>query len=193
MPLSRFASKTSQQPTKIALRGLLVASFVVQIVAALGTMGYLSFGNGQIAVEKLAQESIAQTGKRVEEKLTGFLESSHWVNQLNALRDRPQGIKLTVRTAPARERVSAVDFSLWEIQQYLDRLKFSHRGQILIIQRSSLLVASSSQESTFRKMSGKPQPEQFYFVRRRSCAIDNCRSADSPVGDAATAAAQRSS
>jgi len=57
---------------------------VVQIVAAVGIVGYLSFRNGQTAVEELAQKLIAQTGKRVEEQLTGFLENAHWVNQLNA-------------------------------------------------------------------------------------------------------------
>ncbi len=73
------------------MRWVLVTSFVVQIVAAVGIVGYLSFRNGRIAVEELAQNSIAETGKRVEEKLTGFLENTHWVNQLNAIAiDRTQ-------------------------------------------------------------------------------------------------------
>ena len=84
MPLSRFASKTSQQPTKIPLRCVLVGSFVVQIVAAVGIVGYLSFRNGERAVEEVALKSIAQTGNRVEEQLTAVVENTHWVNQLNA-------------------------------------------------------------------------------------------------------------
>lgn len=74
MPLPRFVSKTSQQQTKIPQGCVLVASFVVQIVAAVGIVGYLSFRNGDIAVEELAQKLIAETGKRVEEKLTAVLE-----------------------------------------------------------------------------------------------------------------------
>ena len=83
MPLPRFASKTAQQPTKIPLRWVLVTSFVVQIVAAVGIVGYLSFRNGERAVEELAQKLIAETGKRVEEKLTDFLKNTHLANQLN--------------------------------------------------------------------------------------------------------------
>ncbi|UNU21514.1 hypothetical protein D0A34_24075 [Microcoleus vaginatus PCC 9802] len=64
---------------------------------------------------------------------------------------------------PIRDRngkllgVSAVDFSLSGLQHYLHRIKLSKTGQIFAIERSGLLVASSSQESPFRKMSGKQQ------------------------------------
>jgi len=44
-----------------------------------------------------------------------------------------------------------------ELQQYLDRIKFSKTGQIFAIERSGLLVASSSQGSPFRKMPRKQQ------------------------------------
>ena len=278
MPLPRFASKTSQHQIKIPLRRLLVASFVLQIAAAVGIVGYLSFRNGERAVQELAQKLIAETGKRVEEKLTSFLEPIHWVNQLNAEaidraelnlqleRPQPRGEKFLwqqmrsfksiqwislgaeksgeflgiwrnphdnslqivaaskstnfhniyyatdgrgTRTAklkaqpttydarrrpwykeavaankpiwtsiypgftpgtvfiaasqPIRDRngkllgVCAVNFSLSEFQQYLHRIKLSKTGQIFAIERSGLLVASSSQESPFRKMSGKQE------------------------------------
>lgn len=278
MPLPRFASKTSQHQIKIPLRHLLVASFVLQIVAAVGIVGYLSFRNGDKAVEELAEKLIAETGKRVEEKLISFLEPTQWVNQLNASaiergelnlqleKPQPRGEKFLwqqmrsfksiqwisfgaeksgeylgiwrnptdrslqivaankstnfqniyyatdgngTRTAklkaepgtydarlrpwykeavaankpiwtsiyrgftpgtvfiaasqPIRDRngkllgVCAVDFSLSELQQYLHRIKLSKTGQIFAIERSGLLIASSSQESPFRKMSGNPQ------------------------------------
>lgn len=278
MPLPRFASKTSQHQIKIPLRRLLVASFVLQIVAAVGIVGYLSFRNGERAVQELAQKLIAETGKRVEEKLTSFLEPIHWVNQLNAEaidraelnlqleRPQPRGekflwqqmrsfksiqwislgaeksgeylgiwrnphdnslqivagnkstnfqniyyatdgrgtrtakLKVQPTTYDARLRpwykeavaankpiwtsiypgftpgtvfisasqpipdrngkllgVSAVNFSLSELQQYLDGIKLSKTGEIFAIERSGLLVASSSQESPFRKMSRKQE------------------------------------
>ncbi|MEG3990979.1 PAS domain S-box protein [Microcoleus sp. S28C3] len=278
MPLPRFASKTSQHQIKIPLRRVLVASFVLQIAAAVGIVGYLSFRNGERAVQELAQKLIAETRKRVEEKLTSFLEPIHWVNQLNAEaidsaelklqleRPQPRGekflwqqmrsfksiqwislgaeksgeflgiwrnpsdnslqivaaskssnfqniyyatdgrgtrtAKLKVKPAtydarrrpwykeavaankpiwtsiypgitpgtvfiaasqPIRDRkgkllgVCAVNFSLSEFQQYLHRIKLSKTGQIFAIERSGLLVASSSQESPFRKMSGKQE------------------------------------
>lgn len=292
MPLPRFAFQTAQQPTKIPLRCVLVASFVVQIVAAVGIVGYLSFRNGERAVEELAQKLIAQTGKRVEEQLTAVLENTHWVNQLNASaidraelnlklgQPQPRGekflwqemrsfksiqwislgseksgeylgiwrnpidnslqivagnkstnsqsiyyatdrlgtrtakLKAQPRTYDARQRpwykeavaankpiwtsiypgftpgtvfmaasqpirdrsgkllgVCAVDFSLLELQQYLDRLKFSQRGEIFAIERSGLLVASSSQESPFRKMSGKQEPQRLNVLDSKTPVI----------------------
>ncbi|MBW3586718.1 MAG: hypothetical protein KY448_13010 [Cyanobacteria bacterium 0813] len=57
---------------------------MLQIVAAVGIAGYLSFRNGQIVLEECAQKLIAQTGKRVEEKLTAVVENTQRVNQLNA-------------------------------------------------------------------------------------------------------------
>ncbi|MEG5027904.1 PAS domain S-box protein [Microcoleus sp. AT8-B1] len=251
---------------------------MLQIVAAVGIVGYLSFRNGDKAVEELAEKLIAETGKRVEEKLISFLEPTQWVNQLNASaiergelnlqleKPQPRGEKFLwqqmrsfksiqwisfgaeksgeylgiwrnptdrslqivaankstnfqniyyatdgngTRTAklkaepgtydarlrpwykeavaankpiwtsiyrgftpgtvfiaasqPIRDRngkllgVCAVDFSLSELQQYLHRIKLSKTGQIFAIERSGLLIASSSQESPFRKMSGNPQ------------------------------------
>ncbi|WP_333410424.1 hypothetical protein [Microcoleus sp. LAD1_D5] len=54
-----------------------MASFVLQIVAAVGIVGYLSFRNGERVVEEFAQKLIAKTGKRVEEKLTAVVENTH--------------------------------------------------------------------------------------------------------------------
>ncbi|HSF76127.1 MAG TPA: PAS domain S-box protein, partial [Microcoleus sp.] len=292
MPLPRFASKTSQHQTKISLRRLLVASFVLQIVAAVGIVGYLSFRNGDKAVEELAEKLIAETGKRVAEKLISFLEHTQWVNQLNAEaiergelnlqleKPQPRGEKflwqqmrsfkniqwisfgaeksgeflgiwrnptdsslqivatnkstnfqniyyatdgLGTRTAklkvepgtydarlrpwykeavaankpiwtsiyrgftpgtvfiaasqPIRDRngkllgVCAVDFSLSDLQQYLHRIKFSKTGQIFAIERSGLLVASSSQESPFRKMSGNAQLQRLNVLDSQTPVI----------------------
>ncbi|MEG3842044.1 PAS domain S-box protein [Microcoleus sp. herbarium14] len=265
---------------------------MVQIVAAVGIVGYLSFRNGQRAVEELAQKLIAETGNRVEEKLTDFLENTHLVNQLNVEaidrtelnfklgQRQPRGEKFLwqqmrsfktiqwislgseksgeylgiwrnptdkslqivaanqstnfqniyyatdgrgTRTAklkaeagtydarvrpwykeavaankpiwtsiypgftpgsvfiaasqPIRDRngkllgVSAVDFSLSEIHQYLDRIKLSKTGQIFAIERSGLLVASSSQESPFRKMPQKQQLERLNVLDSQTPVI----------------------
>ncbi|MEG4453410.1 PAS domain S-box protein [Microcoleus sp. N9_A1] len=265
---------------------------MLQIVAAVGIVGYLSFRNGDKAVEELAEKLIAETGKRVEEKLISFLEHTQWVNQLNAEaiergelnlqleKPHPRGEKFLwqqmrsfksiqwisfgaqksgeylgiwrhptdnslqiveankstnfqsiyyatdgrgTRTAklkaepgtydarlrpwykeavaankpiwtsiypgftsgtvfiaasqPIRDRngkllgVSAVDFSLSDLQQYLHRIKLSKTGQIFAIERSGLLVASSSQESPFRKMLRKQEPERLNVLESQTPVI----------------------
>jgi PAS domain S-box-containing protein len=83
--MSLFSTRcTSKQPKKIPLRFVLVASFVLQIVGTVGLVGYLSFRNGQKAVENLAQQLMGETSKRIEEKLTNFLETAYLANQLNS-------------------------------------------------------------------------------------------------------------
>ncbi|MEG5103112.1 MULTISPECIES: PAS domain S-box protein [unclassified Microcoleus] len=265
---------------------------MLQIVTAVAIVGYLSFRNGERAVEELAEKLIAETGKRVEEKLISFLEPTQWVNKLNAEaiergelnlqleKPQPRGEKFLwqqmrsfksiqwislgaeksgeylgiwrnptdnslqivaankstnfqsiyyatdgngTRTAklkaepgiydarlrpwykeavaankpiwtsiypgftpgtvfiaasqPIRARngkllgVSAVDFSLSDLQQYLHRIKLSKTGQIFAIERSGLLVASSSQESPFRKMSGKQQLQRLNVLDSQTPVI----------------------
>ncbi len=75
---------TPKQSKKIPRRFVLAASFAVQIVGAVGLVGYLSFRSGQKAVEDLAQQLMGETGKRIEEKLTAFVETPHLINQLSA-------------------------------------------------------------------------------------------------------------
>ncbi|WP_339384320.1 PAS domain S-box protein [Microcoleus sp. LEGE 07076] len=289
--MPRFASKTSQQPTKIPLRHVLVACFVLQIVAAVGIVGYFSFRSAETAVEEIAQKSIAQTGNRVEEQLTAVVENTQWINKLNAEaidraqlnlqlgQPQPRGEKFLweqmrsfksiqrislgsesgeflgiwrnpkdnslqivaankstnyqnifyatdgtgARTAklntepgtydarlrpwykeavaankpiwtsiyrgfspetvfiavsqPIRARngkllgVCAVNFSLWELQQYLARLKVSNTGEIFAIERSGLLVVSSSQESSFRKIARKQEFERLNVLDSQTPVI----------------------
>jgi len=67
--------------------------------------------------------------------------------------------------------VSAVDFSLSELQQYLHRIKLSKTREIFAIERSGLLVASSTQESPFRKMSGKQQMQRLNVLDSQTPVI----------------------
>jgi diguanylate cyclase (GGDEF)-like protein len=50
--------------------------------------------------------------------------------------------------------VSGTDMSLLDIQKFLVQHQISHSGQVFLIDRSGLLVASSSQEAPFRLVSG---------------------------------------
>ena len=86
------------------------------------------------------------------------------------------GTVFIAASQPIRDRngkllgVSAVHFLLSGLQQYLDRIKLSKTGQIFAIERSGLLVASSSQESPFRKMRGKQQVQSTECLREpNSC------------------------
>jgi len=58
----------------IPLRLLLIIPFVLQILGAVGLVGYLSYRNGEKAVESIAQQLMDQAGNRIKDHLDHTLE-----------------------------------------------------------------------------------------------------------------------
>ncbi|MBD2608877.1 HAMP domain-containing protein [Scytonema hofmannii FACHB-248] len=76
---------THPKKTKsIPLRLILVVPFVLQIFAAVGLVGYLSFKNGQQAVNDLANQLIDKASQQVDEHLAIYLALPQQLSQLNA-------------------------------------------------------------------------------------------------------------
>ncbi|MCP4696568.1 MAG: response regulator [Gammaproteobacteria bacterium] len=95
----KLAARISGQ---ISLRTLFVVPFVVQLAAAVGLTGWLSFHNGQIAVNDLATKLRNEVTLRIQEQLHTYLAIPQRVNQLDA-----NAIKLgelDIRDKPGRER-----------------------------------------------------------------------------------------
>ncbi len=69
---------------KIPLRFALIAPFVVLVTLAVALTGYLSFLNGQLAVNEVADRLRGELMARIEEHLLTFLAIPHQINQLNA-------------------------------------------------------------------------------------------------------------
>ncbi|BAY60015.1 integral membrane sensor signal transduction histidine kinase [Calothrix brevissima NIES-22] len=78
MPLC-FPKLTNQ----VTLRLILVVPFVLQIFAAVGLVGYLSFKNGQKAVNELANQLIDKAGQQVDERLDTYLALPIQLNNIN--------------------------------------------------------------------------------------------------------------
>ncbi|MBE9180586.1 HAMP domain-containing protein [Oculatella sp. LEGE 06141] len=76
----RHLSKGKAFPLQIVL----VVPFVLQTVGAVSLVGYLSFKNGQKAVNDLAQQLIDRTGDVVNEHLSSYLSIPQTLNQINA-------------------------------------------------------------------------------------------------------------
>lgn len=66
------------------LQIVLVVPFVLQIFGAVGLIGYLSFKNGQKAVNDLAEQLIDRNSDVVNERLTSYLAIPQVLNQMNA-------------------------------------------------------------------------------------------------------------
>ncbi len=66
----------------LPLRLVLVLPFILQIVVAVGLVGYLSFKNGQESVNELANKLEVEVANRLEKETISFLETPHLVNQV---------------------------------------------------------------------------------------------------------------
>ncbi|MFE1745174.1 ATP-binding protein [Coleofasciculus sp. H7-2] len=76
-----YPAKATQQ---VPLRLILIVPFVLQIFAAVGLVGYLSFINGQKAVNDLANQLIDKASQQVDEHLDTYLALPQQLNQINA-------------------------------------------------------------------------------------------------------------
>ncbi|WP_052128621.1 cache domain-containing protein [Neosynechococcus sphagnicola] len=57
--------------------------FLVQVIAAVGLVGYLSYRSGHQAVQALASRLMVETGDRVEQHLNSYLQAPQRLNQIN--------------------------------------------------------------------------------------------------------------
>ena len=74
----------TQRSKAFPLQALLVVPFVVQIFGTVGLVGYLSFKNGQRAVNNLADQLMDRTSDVVNEHLQSYLSVPQRLNQINA-------------------------------------------------------------------------------------------------------------
>jgi signal transduction histidine kinase/DNA-binding NarL/FixJ family response regulator len=65
------------------LKWLLIIPFILQIIGAVGLVGYLSYHSGEQAVEKLADKLMNQTSHRIEQHLNSFLGKAQEINKTN--------------------------------------------------------------------------------------------------------------
>ncbi|GAB1541349.1 hypothetical protein NUACC21_40200 [Scytonema sp. NUACC21] len=76
----RRSSKVKALPLQLVL----IVPFVLQIFAAVSLVGYLSFRNGQKAVNDLVDQLMNRTSSMVEQHLNSYLSIPHKVSQMNA-------------------------------------------------------------------------------------------------------------
>lgn len=69
---------------KIPLQVIFIVPFVLQIVLIVGIVGYISFRNGQRAVNSLISELQDEISLRIEDRLDQYLTAPHLLNQAQA-------------------------------------------------------------------------------------------------------------
>ncbi|GAB4173445.1 MAG: hypothetical protein Fur006_02790 [Coleofasciculaceae cyanobacterium] len=79
--LTRSVAKVSGT---VPLRIVLVVPFIIQITATVGIVGWLSFRNGQKAVNDVATQLRSEVTARIQERLQTYVATPHLVNELTA-------------------------------------------------------------------------------------------------------------
>ncbi|MDT9342328.1 hypothetical protein VV11_024130, partial [Trichodesmium erythraeum 21-75] len=69
---------------EIPLTYILVIPFLLQLLIVVGLTGWLSFRNGQKAINDLASKLGEEVGARINEKVDNYLQIPHQINQLTA-------------------------------------------------------------------------------------------------------------
>lgn len=68
----------------LPLRVVFTVPVLLQLVGVVGLVGYLSFRNGQRAVQNLASQLRSELSARIERELKGYFSAPHDINRLNA-------------------------------------------------------------------------------------------------------------
>ena len=77
------AAKRQRSRIRVPLRLILVVPFVLQISIAVGLTGWLSFRNGKLAVNDLANQLMTEIGDRIIQQASNYLKTPHEIAALN--------------------------------------------------------------------------------------------------------------
>ncbi|MDY6806033.1 MAG: sensor histidine kinase [Cyanobacteriota bacterium] len=155
---------TAKPSGRLRLRTALIVPFVLQILAAVGLVGYLSFKTGKEAINDLAAQLQAETSARIEEKLDNYLAIPHLINKLNA--DAINLLELDI------ENVAALEQHFWHQLQSLDTVSSigfsSSSGMTIAVRRVKkdkfhILVADNSTNGELQEYATDPRGLRTYL------------------------------
>lgn len=128
--MSHDRVQKSHKTRKIPLTLVLIIPFVLQIVGAVGLVGYLSYRSGQIAVEDMAKYLMTEMGDRIDQNLANYLRKPTEVTQNNV-----KAIKMGILNW---QDLVTVERSFWEQIHIFEGLSSiaiaNEQKEILIVQ-----------------------------------------------------------
>ncbi len=116
--LNRFATKIIG---KAPLQTVLVVPFLVQIIGTVGVVGWLSFQNGQRAVNDVAGQLRGEISDRIKDRIQNYMSIPHIVNHLNV-----QGVELGQLNLENKQKL---EHHFIEQIQYFDSISIIYIGQ----------------------------------------------------------------
>lgn len=82
--MMRSQPPVSAIPERISMQWVLLTAFIVPLVGAVGTVGYISYQAGQQNVKDFTSELMSRTGDRIQQQLQQYLDNARVINQMNA-------------------------------------------------------------------------------------------------------------
>lgn len=116
----RKPSSTPTSPWLYRLQSILIIPFILQIIGAVGLVGYLSYQNGQKAVSDLANQLMTRSSGMVNQQLDSYLSTPHKISQINADAIRLGLLDVNNGQNPTFEQRKAVGKYLWHQMQAYD-------------------------------------------------------------------------
>ena len=113
-------SSTPTFPWLYRLQSILIIPFILQIIGAVGLVGYLSYQNGQKAVSDLANQLMTRSSGMVNQQLDSYLSTPHKISQINADAIRLGLLDVNNGQNPTFEQRKAVGKYLWHQMQAYD-------------------------------------------------------------------------
>ena len=111
-----------KSPKKIPLLYVFVTALVALTVLATGLVGYLSFHNGQRAVNDVAYQLRNEITIRIEEQVYTFLDTPNQINQINA--------NIVGQGMIAADDAATLEHHFWEQIQIFDSVSSIYFGNV---------------------------------------------------------------
>ncbi|HEY9626048.1 MAG TPA: response regulator [Coleofasciculaceae cyanobacterium] len=115
-------SVSSKVPKKLPLQVILVVPFVLQLISVVGITGYLSFQNGQRAINDVTAQLRDEIASQISQHLHQRLNVPHRINAINA--DAIQ--RFNLRNPDDMKQLS--DYMFWQLLQFPDASYISFGG-----------------------------------------------------------------
>jgi len=143
-------SHKSLKSRRISLRLLLIVPFVLQIIGAVGLVGYLSYRSGQKAVENISESLMEEVGDRIHENLKNYFRKPTEVLQSNA-----NAIKLGM--IPWQDFPSLEQYFRQQLQA------FDGIGSLGIINEQKELLILQKNDENSQTISIRDQSTNYFF------------------------------
>ncbi len=135
---------------KVSFRLILILPFIIQIFGAVGLVGYLSWKNGERAVNDLANQLMKKVNELVVQHLDAYLATPPQINQINT-----DAIKLKLMNL---NNLQSTGYYFWKQMQVLNigYINFANpKGEFIGIERldnGNLLINEVSEKGKIGKL-----------------------------------------